>query len=243
MPFKSPFASFFKKILFPEGITCPVCGKETEKEGLCKVCRGKMPLIHNGCNKCGCGVYSGSYCVRCKAAHFDFERNYAAADYSNFVKNIIYRFKNGDRYLFKPLAELTAQTLKENGAQFDIILSVPVTEKVLKKRGYNQSRLIAEHIALLTGKEYIDALIKVKETPFQKNCPAAERRKNVEKAFKVTDKGIVTGKRVLIADDIITTGSTLSECALTLKKAGAAETICCTFAAVAHKIKYDSLSP
>lgn len=238
---KSGVAAFIKKLLFPADITCLICGGELSSGGnICCKCLNKMPFIQNACKVCGCNVFSGNVCVRCKYSLPDFDKNYSACRYDNFVKNIIYRLKNGDKYLHKPLTDIIAENLQKLGAQFDVIITVPVTKKVKKQRGYNQSELIARRLAKKTGIPFINALEKTKETLFQKNCAAGERRKNVEKAFKVNSKEDIKGKSVLIADDIITTGSTLSECALILKKAGAKNVICCTFAAVSPQIKSDS---
>jgi ComF family protein len=235
------FLRFLKKLIFPEKITCYICGKEIRDNGLlCPECKNKIPYIHKGCFKCGCALYSGNYCPRCKAAAFDFERNYAAAGYDGFIKNIVYRFKNGDKYLYEPMGEIIVQTLIKENVKCDIIVSVPLSQKVLKKRGYNQSALLAQKISETTDMPYKDAVIKTRETDFQKNLTARERRKNIENAFEVSDKQAIQGKTVLAVDDVITTGTTLSEIAATLKKAGAKEVLCCTFAAVEHKIATDS---
>lgn len=236
------FLRFLKNLLFPEKIACCICGKEIRDNGLlCPGCKNKIPYIHKGCLKCGCALCSGDYCPRCKASAFDFERNYAAAAYDGFVKNIVYRFKNGDKYLYEPLSETIAQKLMKEGVKCDIVVSVPLSHKVLKKRGYNQSALLAQKISQTMNTPYADALIKTRETDFQKNLTATERRKNMENAFKVSDEQAVKGKTVLAVDDVITTGTTLSEIAATLKKAGTKEVICCTFAAVEHRISADSL--
>lgn len=227
-------------MLFPENITCLICGKDIDNPNfLCASCDSKFPQIHNSCSRCGCSLNSGKYCVRCKNNNFNFFANYAACCYNNFVKNVIYRFKNGDKYLHKPLGEKIVKKLKESNAKFDLIVSVPVTQKVYKKRGYNQSELLAKYITDITHTPYVNALTKTRETLFQKNCTKEQRKQNVENAFAVINVNAVKGKTILIADDIITTGATLDNASAALKKAGAAEVLCCTFAAVKTEIKFD----
>jgi ComF family protein len=103
----------------------------------------------------------------------------------------------------------------------DAIVPVPVSGKRLRSRGYNQSALLARHIARETGIPVMETLLRrVKETPPQARAESeAERRQNVIGAFAAS--GQAAGMRVLLVDDVMTTGSTLNACAATLKNAGA----------------------
>jgi competence protein ComFC len=155
-------------------------------------------------------------------------------DYDDFAKNIIYKFKTGEKYLFEPLGFLMKDKIEKSGLCVDLLAYVPVTAKVLKKRGYNQSELLARYISKELDLPCHGEFYKTKDSDFQKNITAAERRKNIKGVFKL--KGDVKDKNILVIDDVITTGSTLSECARVFKNAGAKNVYGCAFAAVKAKI-------
>lgn len=132
------FVKGFKRflcLLFPKYITCCFCKEELEEKGLiCGRCLKEISFIENGCGKCGSATVSGDYCVRCKSASFNFERAVAVCDYDDFAKNIIYKFKTGEKYLFEPLGFLMKDKIEKSGLCVDLLAYVPVTAKVLKKR-------------------------------------------------------------------------------------------------------------
>ncbi|MDD4003135.1 MAG: ComF family protein [Clostridia bacterium] len=230
----------FIEFLFPKYITCCFCNEELQEKGLiCEKCLKRLPFIKSGCKKCGCEVVSGDYCVRCKNVKFYFDGALSVCDYDNFVKNIIYKYKNGDKYLYEPISFLIEQKIRSGGKDIDLLAFVPITARVLKKRGYNQSALIADYLSKQLNLPCHKAFIKVKESSFQKNITAANRQKNVKGVFLLKEKDKVKGKNVLIIDDIITTGSTLSECAKVFKSGGAKNVWCCTFSAVKAEIAFD----
>ena len=108
---------------------------------------------------------------------------------------------------------------------------VPISRKRLKKRGYDQSKLLAQAVGKLLGVRPVRTLRKIRDTAPQSLTGSAEkRRENVKDAYAVWKPENVIGKRILILDDIFTTGSTVSECARTLGKAGAAEILCAAVA-------------
>ena len=133
-----------------------------------------------------------------------------------------------------------ARKIEQSGLKADFLACVPVTDKVLKKRGYNQSELIMRYISQELNVPCHDAFYKVKESVFQKNITAAQRRKNVSGVFLLKQKTNIKDKNVLIIDDVITTGSTLSECAGVFKRGCAKNVWCCTFAAVKANVSYDA---
>ena len=128
----------------------------------------------------------------------------------------------------------------ENAADnlVDNIVAVPMTIKALRKRGYNQSLLLAEKLSIKTGVKILDCLTKIKETPKQATLKRLERIKNLDGAFRVTDKKAVEGKRILIVDDVTTTGSTAEVLASRLKRAGAKQVFLLTVASVPTKDGY-----
>lgn len=151
---------------------------------------------------------------------------YAVYAYEYPARNAVLRFKfEGERQLAAELGAAMVWRFFQCGlgSQFDVMVPAPVSAKTLKKRGYNQSALLARVVAEKTGLACDETLLqKVKETAAQRTLDRADRIANVKDAYRA-DKA-VQGKRVLIIDDIVTTGSTLNECAAALLQAGAA---CC----------------
>lgn len=228
-------------LLFPKYITCCFCGQELNEKGLiCQKCFEKLPFIKKPCKKCGSETYSGDYCIRCKNASFYFDGAISVCDYDSFVKNIIYKYKNGDKYLFEPISFFMKEKLQQSGINIDLLACVPLTKKVYKKRGYNQSALIMEYLSKQLNLPCHTAFVKTKESVFQKDITAEQRKKNVKGLFLLTGKDNVKGKDILIIDDVITTGSTLNECARVFKKGGAKSVWCCTFTAVKAKVYFDT---
>ena len=142
--------------------------------------------------------------------------------YEGVLKEAISRFKfYGLRRLSRPLGGLLPNLpIPES----DAIVPVPLTAKGLKQRGFNQSLLIARVVSEKTGAPLnIDTLLKIKETPPQVGLSASERHKNLTGAFEV--KGNLKGKRILLVDDVVTTGATATACSKALLKAGAQEVV------------------
>lgn len=115
--------------------------------------------------------------------------------------------------------------------QYDLITWVPLSSTSLKKRGYDQAMLLAMSVALELDGVAVETLRKARVTHTQSSISEdSARRANVLGAYRVTDSELVEGHRILLIDDIITTGSTLSECARILRTAGAADVVCATLA-------------
>jgi len=139
---------------------------------------------------------------------------------------MIYQFKyNQKTYLCKPFARLITnfiQIYHLDITQFDIIIPIPLFSSRLRERGYNQSQLLAEQIA---GKFRIDLslknLVRTRNTEHQTFLTEKERWTNIGGAFKIVNSAKFSGKNILIIDDLLTTGATVSEAAATLKDSGA----------------------
>ncbi|MBR5533487.1 MAG: ComF family protein [Ruminiclostridium sp.] len=113
---------------------------------------------------------------------------------------------------------------------YDCITWVPVSEGTLKKRGYDQAQLLVEETAKALGTQAVSLLKKTKDTPAQSSLADGRKRdKNVAGVYAVPDPSLVKGQRVLIIDDIRTTGATLEEAARTLRKAGASQVVAAAF--------------
>ena len=131
-------------------------------------------------------------------------------------KRAVYRFKNnGFTELAPAMAEEIVQTITERFADvtFDCVTSVPMTRQKIRRRGYNQSEILAKEVAKLLEIPYEPLIKKCKETRSQRKSSAAVRKVNLYGAFDLLDTAAVEGRTILIVDDVKTTGSTLNECA------------------------------
>ncbi len=198
---------------------CAFCRKvlKSGESGMCAKCCNTVSRTRNG------GAQSGEFFSSCVSPLY----------YENEVRDAILRFKFNDATAYAPLfGEFMADCIEENlKGRYDIITWVPLSSKRLKKRGYDQAMLLAMSAALKLDDVAVELLVKHTEVPAQSGVGSAEKRRaNISGVYAVTDEELVRGKRILLIDDIITTGSTLSECAKTLKYSGAKEVVCCTLA-------------
>ncbi|MCM1054427.1 MAG: ComF family protein [Bacteroides sp.] len=208
-----------------------------------------LDLIYpNRCGFCGCNIpFDEYFCRGCakrfapppqnvKIAHTD--EFGAATAYDSLSRPFAAKFKEeNDGCAISGAAYLIYKNLLREGAlrDFDVITFVPMRKKDVYRRGYNQTKLIARELSWLTDKPCAALLKKVRDTEPQKALNAAERAENVRDAFRCTGEKAVKGKTVLIIDDISTTGSTLSEAARALKKAGAGSVKAAVFAKTVSK--------
>ena len=160
--------------------------------------------------------------------------------YRDDVRRSLLRYKfSGVRSYGEAFGRLLAMKLLSSKMDdFDMLTYVPVGPKRLRHRGYDQVELVTQQAARELQHPYVQCLRKVRDTPPQSGMPdAASRRANVLGAYAVTDPALVAGKRILLLDDIITTGATASECARVLLTAGAKEVSCAAVAAATHDKK------
>ncbi|MCE5236596.1 MAG: ComF family protein [Clostridiaceae bacterium] len=204
--------------IFPKRLACYVCNSEavTDENGVCEACAQKLRF--------------------CPPLQKLKETDGFAAGllYTEAARAAMHRFKYGDAQY---LAEFFASFLRPpDGVTFDTLVPVPIHKKRLRKRGYNQSALIAALVGAQYGIRVDETLLtRAKDTRTQTKLSVDARRKNVKGAFAARPCG---GLSILLVDDVKTTGSTLSECAKTLKKAGAARVY--ALAACADELPYQS---
>ena len=158
----------------------------------------------------------------------------AAMLFDDASKQIVHRLKYGDRIeagLF--MARMMARAGRHLIAEADVIIPVPLHWTRLWKRRFNQAAFLAQHIAKGSGKIFAPMVLKrTRATPQQVGLDAEARRKNMRKAFAVSAQSKIKGQRVLLVDDVRTTGATISACVDALKLAGAAHVDVLTFALV-----------
>ncbi|MDR2183595.1 MAG: ComF family protein [Clostridiales bacterium] len=147
--------------------------------------------------------------------------DYAACDYNDeAVRHVIFRFKyEGKRMLARRMAEMIFRSLGEIDA--DCLVCVPLHEKRMKERGYNQAGLLALELSGLCGVPAYDGMTRVRETARQFDLKPEERAANVAGAFGLKEGFCVAAKDVLLVDDVLTTGATAAECGRVLTEAGA----------------------
>ena len=209
--------SIFLDLLFPP--KCVFCGRILNKndEGWCDKCTEDLPFADNF------GRQNGE--------NFDF--CVSPLYYIDVVRKSILRYKfRGASYYADVYGKLMAECIRENPElNYDIISWVPLSGKRKRIRGYDQAMLLALATALELGDVAVETLAKQKDVRAQSELgDRAERSDNIEGAFIASDPEIIKGKRVLLIDDIVTTCSTLEECAGVLIRAGASDVVCASLA-------------
>ena len=201
-------------LLFPP--KCVFCRKLLHKgeEGLCAACRSSLPWTLSG--EAGQRLEFVSLCV-------------SPLWYQDAVRASFHRYKfKGMTAYARLFGSLVAQCARENLAgEYDLISWVPLSSERLHERGYDQAMLIALAAALELDDVAVETLRKIRNAAPQSGTESAEeRRANISGAYEIIDPELVREKRILLIDDIITTGSTVSECARTLGLAGAESVVC-----------------
>ena len=147
------------------------------------------------------------------------------------------KYDNG-RFIAEAFSEYLAPLYFKNYFNADFITFIPMTDKAKKKRGYNQGELLAEATSKRIGVPVVECLQKVKDTDRQAKLGRAERLKNLSDAYRVKSRKIVKDKRILIIDDVSTTGATAQAAAEKLKRAGAKNVYLLSVASVPPIDKY-----
>lgn len=158
--------------------------------------------------------------------------------YQASVRDSILRYKFDGRSVYATTyAHILAENIRENfGGKFNLITWVPLSNQRLDERGYDQAMLIAMATALDLNDVAVETLRKSTHTePQSSKGGLSERKANISGAYELTDPELVEGKRVLLIDDIVTTGATVSECARILREGGAAAVYC---ASLAYNVRY-----
>jgi len=222
------------ELVFPP--RCYGCGRASSSP-LCPTCLEAMPRVGEpGCPICGLPETSDSprkVVTRCGACRlrkprFDVVRSFAP--YAGLVGECIRKFKyRRKKRLGVVLGQILAEHLRSHPElaslrEVDQVIAVPLHRFRARLRGFNQSELLAIPVRRQLGVEASEnALIRVRNNPKQVGLPFKKRWENVKGAFAVKNPEAVKGKKILLVDDVMTSGATLNECAKVLKKAGAAK--------------------
>ena len=214
--------------LYLDGPVCSACGKELLahiRGGMCSECeKTSVKLGTDICGKCGRALANeAEFCDTCIRNERAFVRARSCYVYEGAPKKFVYRLKfGGRRYLAAFIAEAMVDRYLDCGFECDCVVAVPLSAKRKRKRGYNQAELIAEELSSRLKLPLIDgALVKTKENKPQTKLKRREREENVRGVYEVTSPEAFKGRRVLVVDDVMTTGATLGEVSRVLYKAKA----------------------
>ena len=203
-------------LLFPP--RCPFCGKIQDAAGVCSKCEKALPWAESGQRE---RTLSGG--IRCVSPLW----------YEDQAREGILRYKfGGASGAAEALGELLADCAAESFfGEFDCVTWVPVGRKRLRSRGYDQAYLLAEAACHRWDVRPERMLRKTEDNPAQSGLKgAAARRANVLGVYEAFNPDKISGRNILLVDDIVTTGSTLVECARVLRDAGAKDVVCITLA-------------
>ena len=208
---------FLLDLLYPP--KCPFCGRVLERgeEGWCASCQEELPWVEPG------EIRAVDFCDACLSPLW----------YRDGVREGMHRYKfGGGRGHAQLFGLLMAQCLQDRWKEpVDFITWAPLHPKRRRERGYDQAGLLARRVGELTGLTVESTLEKVRATAVQSEISEEEaRRANVEDAYRALPGLDLAGKRIVLIDDVVTTGATMSECAAALRQAGASSVVGLTFA-------------
>ncbi|MGQ9475196.1 MAG: double zinc ribbon domain-containing protein [Actinomycetota bacterium] len=208
------------ELLFPT--RCAACGAYAGRL-LCPTCTANFPYIRGpSCTRCGKPtLYEVEGCDQCRGRlrRVDFCR--ALALYEEPLRSVILRLKYGGSWrLARPLGFLAATSLAPHlGRLVPCVAHIPMHPRRRRSRGYDHAELLARAVAEALGLPHRPLLVRTRYSPTQAGSDLSRRRENVRGAFRIRE-GEPLPREVILVDDVMTTGYTLSECAAELKKAG-----------------------
>ncbi len=217
-------------------VRCPVCGGIVVPKGerICGLCRKKLTYITEPrCKKCGKPIEQEEkeYCGDCEHKNFQFARGYCVWVYDDLMKHSVAEFKYHNKkeyakFYIQEMVRIYGDTLKK--LSFDAVVPVPLHKSRYLARGYNQADILARGLGKELDIPVISRLlVRNKKTLPQKQLSDKERLRNLREAFdinqRILEKNPKERNRVLLVDDIFTTGSTLEACTNVLKSNGTNE--------------------
>jgi competence protein ComFC len=208
------------EIIFPR--ECLGCGRRVDF--ICTDCARKLPRLNPPiCQRCGKPESSGKICPDCWGKQVSADNIRSVFIFEGIVRSAIHQFKYRQlKAISVCLSQFMADYYRENKLSGYILVPVPLHEKRLKERGYNQSDLLANGISnLLSIPVDTKILHRIKESkPQAKSRNVKERRDNTDRAFKCNSASL-NGMDIIVIDDVCTSGATIEACAFALKNAGA----------------------
>jgi competence protein ComFC len=225
-------------LLYPP--VCTICATSVNPDDyLCATCEGRIerivPPFCATCSEPFSGAIIGSFtCANCAHRTLHFESSVAAFRSRGVVRRVLHDFKYRHQVYLRHVvagwlnAALDDERLRNR--KFDLLVPVPLHSARQRERGFNQAGLLAKLLSAARGIPCQSALERVRYTTTQTAFDRTERMENLHNAFRLRKKMNVRHLHVLLIDDVLTTGATLSECARVLKKAGASSVYAATAA-------------
>lgn len=215
--------------IYPQNITCIICDnpiKLTNTYSLCKDCFKEIHFILDGCNKCGKPTIIHNLereslldCSYCYNKSYYFDKSISCIEYNEISKKFVldYKYKN-KTYLCKYIAYIMKEKFEMENIDVDYILFVPLHKKRQNKRGFNQSEKIAREFGKLVNIPVLDCIERTKNTKQLYKLTKIERQNELKNGFQVKENiSLIKNKKIIIIDDIFTTGSTVNEISKILK--------------------------
>lgn len=205
--------------------TCLTCGQEGSL--LCEACRqAELFRIPPSCYRCGSVNPEALTCPKCRR-HSPLSYVWVVSRYEGVARKLIHEFKfQSRRGATEPIAEEISATLPL--LPETLVVHLPTTTRHRRQRGFDQSQLIAKRLATLRDLKYADCLKRTK-TIHQRGATRAKRLAQIKGVFTVKNPNLVRGKKILLIDDVMTTGASIEEAARTLRGAGAKEVAAAVF--------------
>jgi len=235
MKIKDIYKYIIDYILPPRCLSCQIF--TTGNDESCCDCWSKISFISKPyCTLCGCrlaiSVLDGLTCGKCFVKKPSYEMARSLMKFNQYSKKIIHAFKYHDKTgLGKIFATLLCQRYRLEICDVDLIVFVPMNKLKRLLRMYNQAQILAEWISIILKKPIEhNLLIKSKWTKSQASLSKKAREKNLSNSLEINTKYIIKGKRILLVDDVMTTGTTINKCTKLLKQAGATSVYVITIA-------------
>ena len=240
-PVRRAFASI-ADLIWPRTCAVSSCARPSDRPNrhLCSRCFASLPFLEAGgeCSTCGMPVPAETHhefvCETCLTDRPAFDRARSALRYAGAAEELVQSFKYRHALqLAEDFGDMLEATLraKFEHAAVDVVMPVPLHPHRFRERGFNQSELLAETLAKRIDRRLdVRSLIRRRDTEHQARISGQARRSNLNAAFAVTHPEYVRGRTILLIDDVMTTGTTLSGCAKTLRDVGAARIWCLTLA-------------
>lgn len=224
---------------------CPICGEIVETHGnLCSMCWNKFNWISNPkCFKCGypfpadLDLGNRPLCPHCASGECELDFVRSACVYDDVSKNIMLPFKHASQLKYQTLmSRAMINCLRDLNLDVDVVLPVPLAYKRLFKRGYNQATLLARPIAKYFNANLdVDSVVR-KYRPDMGHKTYKQRHENIRGVFQIKNAANLRDKKVLLVDDVMTSGATFYELNRVLRKAGVSAVYAVSFCRVVHAI-------